>query len=123
MKLFAFLTNHESKISSKDEIWMIHYLLILWFHGHLFFESFKPALIIKDEILFSSGGRKTAGAPSAKTAPAPKQSPTVAGRAPLKVSDEITIIPQGKNTQAKPKVPVLVSLIWFIYRKMINKRK
>ena len=64
-----------------------------------------------DEILFSSGGRKTAGAPSAKAAPAPKQSPTVAGRA-LKVSDEITIIPQGKNTQAKPKVPVLVSLIW-----------
>ena len=66
-----------------------------------------------DEILFSSGGRKTAGTPSAKAAPAPKQSPTVAGRAPLKVSDEITIIPQGKNTQAKPKVPVLVSLIWY----------
>ena len=65
-----------------------------------------------DEILFFSGGRKTAGAPSAKAAPAPKQSPTVAGKAPLKVSDEITIIPQGKNTQAKPKVPVLVSLIW-----------
>jgi hypothetical protein len=61
--------------------------------------------------LFFSGGRKTAGAPSAKAAPAPKQSPTVAGKAPLKVSDEITIIPQGKNTQAKPKVPVLVSLI------------
>merc|ERR1719464_2687425 len=58
-----------------------------------------------------SGGRKTAGAPSAKTAPTPKQSPTVAGRAPLKVSDEITIIPQGKNTQAKPKVPVLPKAI------------
>ena len=67
-----------------------------------------------DEILFFSGGRKTAGATGAKAPPAaaPKQSPTVAGRAPLKVSDEITIIPQGKNTQAKPKVPVLVSLIW-----------
>ncbi len=59
--------------------------------------------------MFFSGGRKTAGAASAKAAPAPKQSP-VAGRT-LKVSDEITIIPQGKNTQAKPKVPVLVSLI------------
>jgi hypothetical protein len=33
----------------------------------------------------------------------------------LKVSDEITIIPQGKNTQAKPKVPVLVSLIWSFF--------
>merc|ERR1711899_496563 len=38
-----------------------------------------------------------------KPTAAPKQSPTVAGRT-LKVSDEITIIPQGKNTQAK-KVP------------------
>lgn len=56
-----------------------------------------------------SGGRKTAGAASAKAAPAPKQSP-VAGRT-LKVSDEITIIPQGKNTQAKPKVPVLPKAI------------
>merc|ERR1719483_630807 len=60
-----------------------------------------------------SGGRKTAGATGAKAPPAaaPKQSPTVAGRAPLKVSDEITIIPQGKNTQAKPKVPVLPKAI------------
>ena len=76
------------------------------------FVAFSEYMNFNNEILFFSGGRKTAGAPSAKAAPAPKQSPTVAGKAPLKVSDEITIIPQGKNTQAKPKVPVLVSLIW-----------
>ena len=37
--------------------------------------------------------------------PPVKQPPTVAGR-PLKVSDEITIIPQGKNTPLAKKVAV-----------------
>ena len=89
------------------------YFAIYWlFHDHII-----------DEIFFFSGGRKTAGASSAKSAPTtPKQSPAVAGRA-SKLSDEITIIPQGKNTQAKPKVPVLVSLIWWILWLIFRKMK
>ena len=52
------------------------------------------------EILFFSGGRKVAqNKPNAAARP----QNALPGR-PFKVSDEITIIPQGKNTQAnKPK--------------------
>ena len=90
------MQNLNDSLSNHNILWMFNFQIFqTWFN----------------EICFFSGGRKTAGAASAKAAPAPKQSPTVAGKAPLKVSDEITIIPQGKNTQAKPKVPVLVSLI------------
>lgn len=49
-----------------------------------------------------SGGRKSAGAPSK---PAGGRPPTIGGR-PLKVSDEITIIPQGKSTQVAKKTMV-----------------
>merc|ERR1719210_2511975 len=62
-----------------------------------------------------SAGRKTGGTPKPPIKQSPiagrkmgggkppvKQPPTVAGR-PLKVSDEITIIPQGKNTPLAKK--------------------
>ena len=72
------------------------------------------ALVIAFFLSFYSGGRKSAGgassakaSPAAAPKPSPKQSPSVTAKT-LKVSDEITIIPQGKNTQMKPKTPVLV---------------
>ena len=61
------------------------------------------SLKINGKFMFCSGGRKM---PQNKPMGAANRQPqkAIPGR-PFKVSDEITIIPQGKNTQAnKPKV-------------------
>ena len=66
-----------------------------------------PKVSITENFYFDfSAGRKLPGPPQR---PPQKQQQTVAGRT-LKVSDEITIIPQGKNTQAKK--PIAVSFLF-----------
>ena len=67
--------------------------------------AFVKIYLLFDELFPSySGGRKNVNKPTppaaSKPSPAGRPSP-VAGK-PFKMSDEITIIPQGRNTQKTP---------------------